>query len=500
MIADTQGIFPRFAQELMERQLLPAGGGCLIVALSGGLDSVCLLHLFLRYQREFAPDFELCAHHQQHHIRGLEARADLDFCQDLCSANDIRLFVSENDVPSLAKATGQSLEDAARSVRYHNWERLAERLEGEGYEVRIATAHHAQDQAETVLLHLERGSGLAGLTGMAPLRGHYIRPLLMFEKDELEQLAIGNGWAWREDSTNFEIAYHRNFLRREVLPLWQQSADPGLAARIGRTAEYLRGLRGWIDEEVAAKLEAIRYWPSEFFVDASKLYYDVASFRSLASALRPLVLIAAAKAAGLDKDLEAVHVAAIEDLLAQSGGEKKLHLPQQYFFVKRRHYFFFTRAAAPENLAVPLAPSSSSRADLIADRSKSCEIVHFVHSAWCLMELSLPLGIEQNRQGQDLDFDSSVLKNCELRTLKPGDWYRDRSGQRRLLKTWFSEVQMPVDARNRVWLLARQGEILAVGQYPLSHPKNDETVNIRECESKTTEQTRLVWYNSGNIR
>ena len=207
-------------------------GKTVLCAVSGGRDSVALLHLLLRLgQRE---GFGVAAAHYNHHLRDT-AQRDEDLVRRWCGERGVALVVGGGDVLSYAKARGTSVEDAARILRYAFLDDTAQEC-GADY---IATAHHRQDNAETVLLHLLRGSGLAGLGGIPPVRGHIIRPLLDVSRAQIDAYIRENGLPYAEDETNADIAYTRNRLRLELLPLLEEIA-PGSVERIADTAARLR--------------------------------------------------------------------------------------------------------------------------------------------------------------------------------------------------------------------------------------------------------------------
>ncbi len=187
-----------------------------LVALSGGADSVALLHaMHLLAEQE---GFSLHALHVHHGIRKEEADRDAAFCRTLCENRQIPFHVSYVDVPSHAKQTGQSEEEAARELRYAALSAAAEKIGAD----RIVTAHHKDDQAETVLLRTLRGTSLDGLCAMAPQTGRCLRPFLQISRCKILDFCKEHQLSYVEDSTNSDTAHLRNFLRHRVLPLLKQ--------------------------------------------------------------------------------------------------------------------------------------------------------------------------------------------------------------------------------------------------------------------------------------
>lgn len=194
------------------RELIPSGSRVLC-AVSGGADSVCLLHMFSRRE-----DISLAAAHFNHRLRGEEADRDEAFVRDLCAQWNIPLTVGRGDVKAFSEREGLSLEEGGRILRYSFLEGAAQ-TEGCGL---IATAHNADDNLETMLLNLTRGAGLSGLAGIPPQRGNIVRPLLCVTRREIEEYLRLYSLPHVEDSTNADETYSRNKMRRQVLPLLEQ--------------------------------------------------------------------------------------------------------------------------------------------------------------------------------------------------------------------------------------------------------------------------------------
>ena len=221
--------------------LLPPGSRVLC-AVSGGADSVCLLHLLKTAGHERG--LTVYAAHCEHGLRGGESLRDMDFVRALCERLAVPLTVRHVDVPAYARAHSLGVEEAARKLRYAFLEETADALGCD----RIATAHNALDRSETVLMNLCRGSGAAGLRGIPRQRGRIVRPLLDVNRAEILAYLSANRLDHVEDSSNTSRAYTRNRLRLEVMPVLRQSY-PRLDESLGRTAALLSD-----DEECLASL------------------------------------------------------------------------------------------------------------------------------------------------------------------------------------------------------------------------------------------------------
>ncbi|MBR1497360.1 MAG: tRNA lysidine(34) synthetase TilS [Oscillospiraceae bacterium] len=210
--------------------MLPPPGTGILAACSGGADSVALLHLL--HQME---DLRLVCAHFNHRLRGEESDRDEGFVRALCADWGVPFVSGGEDVAAYAARQGLGVEEAARERRY----RFLRRAAAERGCALIATAHNAGDNAETVLFHLLRGSGTLGLCGIPPRRGGIIRPLLNVSRREIEDYLSRHGLPHVEDSSNADLRYTRNSLRRQVLPMLE-ALRPGASARICAAAALLR--------------------------------------------------------------------------------------------------------------------------------------------------------------------------------------------------------------------------------------------------------------------
>ncbi|MBR2880245.1 MAG: tRNA lysidine(34) synthetase TilS, partial [Oscillospiraceae bacterium] len=216
-------------------------GTKVLCAVSGGADSVALLHFLSKME-----DVKLAAAHYNHCLRGTESDADEEFVKTLCGKLGIECVTGRGDVAAYAAESGKSTEEAARTLRYEFLEKTAREL---GCSC-IATAHNADDNAETVLLNLTRGTGLKGLCGIPPVRGKIIRPFLQNTREEIEHYLEQNGLEHIEDSSNALDDYSRNRIRHYVSPVLRQ-LNPSYTSAIARMTESLREDEEYISSAAA---------------------------------------------------------------------------------------------------------------------------------------------------------------------------------------------------------------------------------------------------------
>jgi tRNA(Ile)-lysidine synthase len=226
-------------------------GDTVVVAVSGGPDSVALAHALRDLQEELGLSLHIA--HLNHGIRGTEADEDADFVRRLADELDLPVTIEKADVPAVRKLLKLSVEEAARKVRYEFLDSVADDLGA----ARIVTAHTADDQAETVLMNLIRGAGPDGLAGIPFVRGRYVRPLLSVTRDEVMLYSEENHLQSRTDSTNLSDEYRRNRVRLELIPLLEVGYNPGVKDTLAATAEIMRAESEYMAERAAEAFAAV---------------------------------------------------------------------------------------------------------------------------------------------------------------------------------------------------------------------------------------------------
>ncbi len=313
-----------------------------LLALSGGADSVALLHLLHAWKEEYG--FSLTAAHVHHGIRGEEADRDAEFCRALCEELGVELCLLKTDIPALAEKRGKGLEETAREVRYE-W--LAS-LMCERELPLLATAHHADDHLETVLFRLSRGTGLRGLSGISPARpfgkGSLVRPLLSLSREQILSLCREKGWGYVTDSTNADPDYARNRLRTQVVPVLEalfgvpQKRVLELSARLREDEEFL-------SVQAQAALSSARS-------DAGGLFLQ--SISTLPPALLRRVLQMWAEENGFSP--EHTHTEALMRAVLEEGGHREVSLPGDRIAVLDRGRLLLLTSTTPtQDFCIPFS-------------------------------------------------------------------------------------------------------------------------------------------------
>src|SRR5271163_2868373 len=292
------------------------------VAVSGGADSVALLLLFLELKNDSRANtpMEISVVHFNHQLRGVAADADQEFVRKLVEAHGLEFYVGSADVGGSAKRAKRNVEDAGRRERYAFFARLVE----EGRVDWVTTAHSMDDQAETVLAHLLRGTGLAGLGGIHPISGGIVRPILHIRRAELRRYLKQRKQDWREDATNRDTSKTRARIRTKLIPLLEKQFQKEVVAHLATLAEQAREDEEFLDAAAATKLASVL----DDARDVRRIRVDDLADRSTAKALRGRMVRKIVKACkGRDGELGAEHVAAVLHLAEHGENGKTQELP-----------------------------------------------------------------------------------------------------------------------------------------------------------------------------
>ncbi len=286
----------------------------ILVAFSGGADSSALLHILSEYSKQSGA--KIYAAHVNHGIRGEEADRDESFCRRLCDTLGVEIFVLRADVPSIAKERKESIETAARNVRYEFFERV---MVENNIKI-LATAHNANDNLETLIFNMARGSGLSGMCGIPDSRpmkcGAVIRPMLAMEKSEIIEYCKKHSLDFVTDSTNTDTDYTRNLIRAEIIPVIRK-INSGALKNASRMCKNLR--EDAICLDTFAK-ELIDSCNGEHVIDVQKM-------RASSSAIVNRAIIKLYDIASNGETLEQTHVKALQKLALRAVPHSSVSLP-----------------------------------------------------------------------------------------------------------------------------------------------------------------------------
>ena len=324
---DYQHPLDEWVLHFMKQHHLAPGLYPLLVAVSGGQDSVCLLHVLVKLQRELG--VELHVAHLDHQLRGAEAEADAQYVADLARQLGVPATIERRDVKAYQAQRRVSLEEAAREVRYTFLAEVAESITAK----QVAVGHTTDDHVETLLMHLVRGTGTRGLRGLQPT-GQWqssassltiIRPLLQVSRQETADYCRHHQLVPRIDASNFSLSPLRNRIRQQLLPLLQ-SYNPRVVEALLRTARIATDDLAFLEKEVA------RVWGKIVQKRGNTIVLDRKGFLKLPSSLqRHLLRGAIEDLLGSLKDIEARHIEEVMDALTKPAG-RRLNLPGGLFF------------------------------------------------------------------------------------------------------------------------------------------------------------------------
>ncbi|MGN0435697.1 MAG: tRNA lysidine(34) synthetase TilS, partial [Wujia sp.] len=291
----------------------------IVIGLSGGADSVCLLLVLNALKNRLGISEDgLVAVHINHLIRGDEAEADREFAEKLCDRLGIEFIAYSKDIPAYAREKSCSVEEAGRMYRYQCFEEAAALRKCS----KIAVAHNKNDVAETVLFNLVRGTGIKGLGGIPAVRGRIIRPLLFATRMEIEEYLKECNESYRVDSTNNGTDYDRNKIRHIILPVMSE-INASAVEHICQVAELAEESYTYVDRIVQERLEKLS---QQFGDDGSLAISRAELLKESEPVRRQLIHEIIGRSCGHKKDITGRHIRAVEELLEQQTG-KQLELP-----------------------------------------------------------------------------------------------------------------------------------------------------------------------------
>ncbi len=398
------------------REGLLRPGARVLVALSGGADSVALLAILV------ALGYDVVAAHCNFGLRGAESCRDMEHCRTLAAALGVNLYVRHFDVGKRMEATGESVEMACRALRYEWFEKLI----AEEYAQAVAVGHHTEDRAETFFLNLMRGAGITGLTSMNPRNGDVVRPLLELTRTQIEDYLAARGLAFVNDSSNATTDYRRNHIRHKVLPALVEEF-PGAVEAVVRSMSNLGAARDIYREAVEAKRR-------QYFADGMTIDLDALAAERRADTL----LLEFLAPAGFNHSQ-------CTDMLSRRGGSG-IH--------------FLAGGGSGAVAEISRGRLTLCDASRLGEDADACE-VSLAHDIVEPVAISVDiLPVETFRPIADarclwLDADKALDGNVRwyLRHWRRGDRMRLFGGGTKLVSDIFAGARLDAAAKRRAWLL-----------------------------------------------
>ena len=407
--------------------------GCNIVAgVSGGADSMMLIHFLRNFTGKHG--MTLLAAHVNHGLRGEESDGDEAFVASWCEENGVNFRVLHADVASLAHKNSQGLEECGRQVRYTFFRSLC------GKETRIATAHTLTDSTETVLMNLAKGAGPHGLSGIPPVRGEIVRPLIRVTREEVEEYCRFYGLQYVTDSSNLTDAYVRNRVRHKVMPVLRD-INPAFEQAVFRATRLLRQDEEYLQDIAREELKKAAQADGGYSLLHMKNQSDAVLSRMISRAVH--------KETGARLGYE--HIAAVIQMIHSGAGN--ITLPGRIqCCINGNTLFVLSKIEQPVQWSVPLQLPET----LLPDGR-----------VFCIRPLSVKIKnhykINNLLFNNRINYDTILNTNSFVRNRLPGDRFRPAGrGITKSLRKLFNEQKIPPFCRSRIAVLECGGEILWV--------------------------------------
>ncbi|MDE7200131.1 MAG: tRNA lysidine(34) synthetase TilS [Lachnospiraceae bacterium] len=495
-------------------------GDCVLAGISGGADSVCMLHLLVRMQEEIP--FRLAVVHVNHGLRA-EAGEDAAFVERLCAQWGIPFFLRKVDMPGYAREHKVSEEEAGRILRYQAFVQILGEIRADA-PGKIAVAHNAEDRAETMLFHMFRGSGLKGLASIRPVRESVIRPVLCLNRAQIEAYLNAKGLTWCEDSTNREDTYARNRIRHHILSYAQQEICQGTVSHMGELADILSETEDYLERETDRLYdryvtENLTYSVSQENGLAGEVKIQLTGLGAEDIVMRKRVLFRALeKMTPHRKDITGRHIKAILTLMDKDGS-KELSLPYGIEVYKEYGILFLRRPEEWKRSGSTAAPGGRQKSaldqlqlDVLAeiplnktDLTPGVPLTvavpgtgGFLFTLW-EADFAPPISLfyrkeqnnPENRYTKWFDYDK-ITTSLLLRTRRTGDYLTiDEALHTQSVKQYMINEKIPKGKRDGMYLLADGAHILWVPGYRTSRRYKVEKNTRRILE------VRLIGGNDG---
>ncbi len=426
---------------ILQNEMLRPGER-VIAAISGGADSVCLLSVLNQIICNH-PDlgWQIRVVHVHHGLRGAEADRDAAFVESLCKKLNFTCSIVHKDVTGFARENGCSQEEAGRILRYQVLEAEARSFNA----ARIALAHHKDDNAETILHHLLRGSALRGLGGMKPVQGMRIRPLLATDRSEIICFLEQSGLQWVEDSTNASGDYTRNRIRRDIMPLLTTTVNERAVDHILQAGAMFSQANDYFEEISDQIWKESGIWTEDTGRDSSAAAMPLATLAMQHPLVRSYLFgrMIAAVLPGR-RDITARHYAAMEVMLDQPVGSR-INLPDHTIAERQYEMMRVIRNPAEDEKAMPPAMKLQMKT---FPREKDAEIPKNQYTKW-------------------FDYDK-IKGTLSVKIREPGDYFILANGSSKTINRFMIDEKIPREQRDRIPLLAEGNHILWIVGYRIS--------------------------------
>ncbi len=427
--------------EFISAYSMTNAGDTVVVGVSGGADSMCLLHCLYSLREKL--NINLIVAHINHCIRGDEAMRDESFVKDYCEKLGIPFMLHRVDIPKLAKQLGIGTEECGRQERYAFFQALAKEHGG-----KIATAHTASDNAETLLFNIVRGSGLNGLRGIPPVRDNIIRPILCLSRADVEDYCNENGIEYVTDSTNLSNEYTRNKIRLDIIPVLKQ-INPNLENSFMRFSECVSDDESFLEKLARAEMEKATV----------KGGLKTELIQNLPLPILSRIVLIEAKKLNF-KGIEKRHVDLIIGTIKSHHG--CVSLPNGlYSDVSQGVFRIYKKDTADKNDSeTPFMPLINT--NYFTDNG-------YVFSITAINYKDFKIKEKINKKVFENALDCAIINfNTMLRHRRPGDYFRTRSGHTKSLKKLFNELKIPRERRNQLLLAANGSEVLWIEEIGIS--------------------------------
>ncbi len=430
---------------IRQQDMLEAGESVLL-GVSGGADSVCLLAVLCALSEELG--ITLLVAHVNHGIRK-EAGRDCAYVKQLCEARGLPFFERTVDMNALAGEWKCSSEEAGRKARYDFFTELSKE-HGIG---KIAVAHNMSDCSETVLFHLFRGSGLAGLTGIRPMREMLVRPILCLEREEIENYLWTKGLAYCHDITNDSDDYTRNRIRHHILPYAEEEIVSGATKNVYEAAKHLARVQNFVEQQTCMAWQEVVLCRAE-----DRIELHIPKLCALHVVLQTEILRkAVAGIAKGCKDITREHIESLLGLIVNSGN-RQLYLP--YGLRGERSYdrllIYIVRDCAEE------MPDTVIDKELLENGLVHIAAGDALFGFSVLEYQGNPQDIPQNQYTKWFDYDK-IKDNLKIRHREKGDYFSVKSANgmgRKRLKDYLIDEKVPRQRRDELLLIAEGSHVL----------------------------------------